>query len=182
MTNYLWTFPLFLLSQNGDFYSRIETKKCQNIDYRVQLIFPFHAFALYQFSLCLPSIFSSFFLITSSFPSLSLFPLFQFFLFSFINFSSSLPQLFTSCSSLFCRFFFLSSFISFFSWEISNFKINRNIRFKKKLWNRVVSSLKSSYLFTFLVLKITRIQLYIVEINDDNGSCCSGELSRSSMR
>lgn len=115
-----------------------------------------------------------------------------FFLFSFINsFSSHLSTsllLFlncspVACSSLFCRFFFLSSFISFFSWEISNFKINRNmVRFKKKLWNRVVSSLKSSYLFTFLVLKITRIQLYIVEINDDNGSCCSGELSRSSMR
>lgn len=112
-----------------------------------------------------------------------------FFLF-FNSFSSHLSTsllLFLNCSpvacpSLFCRFFFLSSFISFFSWEISNFKINRNIRFKKKLWNRVVSSLKSSYLFTFLVLKITRIQLYIVEINDDNGSCCSGELSRSSMR
>lgn len=130
-------------------------------------------FSLSSFNIFFLFSYHFFFSFTKSFSSFSILSLL---IYQLLFFSSSIVH-------LFCQFFFLSSFISFFSWEISNFKINRNmVRFKKKLWNRVVSSLKSSYLFTFLVLKITRIQLYIVEINDDNGSCCSGELSRSSMR
>lgn len=134
-------------------------------------------FSLSSFNIFFLFSYHFFFSFTKSFSSFSILSLL---IYQLLFFSSSIVhQLLVLPSFVDSSSFPLSSF---FSWEISNFKINCNIRFKKKLWNRVVSSLKSSYLFTFLVLKITRIQLYIVEINDDNGSCCSGELSRSSMR
>lgn len=102
-------------------------------------------FALYQFSLSLLSIFSSFLFF---FINLN-------FLFCFINSSSPFLYQFLCLSSSIYQLPVLSillpSFINFFCSEISNFKI---IQFKKKIvLYHVVSSLKSSYFF--LVLKIT---------------------------
>ena len=117
----------------------------------INLFFVFLLYFLHSYSSLSLLIFLSFLINSFSSFHLSiplspfLYPLFLF-LFSFINSSSFLP-LFLNCLSIACSFLsilFPSLFDHFLSSNIE-FKTNCNIVwFKKKLWNRVISSLKSS--------------------------------------